>query len=349
MKPPRRSVPGSRNRLLALLLALLALASPARALAAPGDPIVLADDALSPGKFFKALDRVRADGSPEQLTVAEALRIGSGLAFSGPETAVVVGLNSVSRFNFSTHQVTTVSAPTAGDMRGVALAPDGSLLATDLGASGGTAADGRVVRIDPATGAATAVATGNALVNPLGIAVAEDGTAYVTNSDGAGHGDVVKVDPASGAQEVLPSNPNPLVAPWGIAFLPSGELVLADESYNHAFRGALVRIDPATGRQTPLLLEHLDGPIDGATAVAVDPAGQVLVTERGSGQVDRVDLQSGAAQQVGQGIASPIGIETEPGVAPTTRLLSGPSGTTRSMTPSFGFEPSQYGSRSVCE
>jgi sugar lactone lactonase YvrE len=349
MNRPQLWCPRRRNRLLTVLFLLLALALPARALATPGDPIVLTDDALSPGKFFKALDRVRADGSPEQLTAAEALRVGSGLAFSGPETAVVVGLQSVSRFDFSTHQVTTVPAPTAGDMRGVALAPDGSLLATDLGPSGGTAADGRVVRIDPATGAATAVASGNTLVNPLGIAVAEDGTAYVTNSDGAGHGDVVKVDPASGDQEVLPANPNPLVAPWGIAFLPNGELVLADESYNHAFRGALVRIDPATGRQTPLLLEHLSGPIDGATAVAVDAAGEVLVTERGSNQVDRVNLQSAAAQQIGQGIASPIGIETEPGIAPTTRLIGGPSGTTRSTTPSFSFEPSLYGSQSSCE
>ena len=248
--------------------------------------------------------------------------------------------------NLSNGQLVNVPANAAGDLKGVALAPDGSLIATDTGPTGGAAADGRVLRIDPTDGSAVPIAAGENLVNPLGVAVAESGKIYVTSSDGAGHGEVIRIDPGNGAQSVVASTP--LVAPWGIAFLPSGELVVADVAYNGAFRGALVRIDPATTIQFPLFLENLSGPIENATGVAVDANGKVLVTERNSAQVDRVDLGTGVAQLVGQNVVGPLDVEPEPGIAPTTRLISGPSGTSRNPTPTFTFAPSQYGAQSSC-
>jgi hypothetical protein len=342
---------GTRRHPLALLvLVFVLLAVPARALAAAGDPIVLGDDSKGTvGLFHKAIYRV-ADGAPtEQITAGNALPVASAFAFTGPETLVTVSLNTLSRVNVASGQVATVAASGAGDMRGVALGPEGALFVTDLGPKGDETADGRVLRLDPATGASTVIASGGLLVNPLGIAVGEDGTIYVTNSDGKGKGQVIAIDPTTHAQRLLtPPSSSLLVAPWGIAFLPNGELVVADESYNHAFRGALVRIDPTTGTETARLLEHLNGPIENATAVAVDGAGEVLVSERNSGQIDRVNLTTGAAAQVGQSVTSPIGLATEPGIGPTTTVLSGPSGTTNRTTPTFTFAPSQYGAHSTC-
>ena len=320
--------------LLPLVLGLTVLAAPAHALAAPGDPVVVAEDALAAAQgtpFRSAVHRIDPQsGLPVQLTAANALPSATALAFTGPNTLVTVGFHSVASLNLSNGQLVNVPANAAGDLKGVALAPDGSLIATDTGPTGGAAADGRVLRIDPADGSAVPIAAGENLINPLGVAVAESGKIYVTSSDGAGHGEVIRIDPGNGAQSVVASTP--LVAPWGIAFLPSGELVVADAAYNGAFRGALVRIDPATTIQFPLFLENLSGPIENATGVAVDANGKVLVTERNSAQVDRVDLGTGVAQLVGQNVVGPLDVEPEPGIAPTTRLISGPSGTSRNPT-----------------
>jgi hypothetical protein len=332
--------------LLPLALGLAFLSAPATALATPGDPFVVAEDALAaPGSFFSAVHRISlASGLPAQLTAANALPNATALAFTGPDTLVTVGFHSIAHLNLTSGQLVNVAANAAGDLKGVALAPDGSIIATTT--DGGPSNSPAVLRIDPSDGSSVTIASGENLINPLGVTVAESGKIYVTNSDGAGHGQVIRIDPTNGAQSVVASTP--LVAPWGIAFLPSGELVVADASYNGAFRGALVRIDPETTIQTPLFLEHLNGPIENATGVAVDANGKVLVTERNSSQVDRVDLGTGVAQLVGQGAVGPLDVEPEPGVAPTTTLISGPSGTSRNTTPTFTFAPSQYGAQSSC-
>jgi sugar lactone lactonase YvrE len=339
-------------RFRSYLLSLLALCAfavpPATALAAPGDPLVVADDTLAPPEtFLAAVYRVSlADGLPTQLTAPEALFDAKGLAVTGPDTVVTVGVQSVATLDLETDQLADRAALDAGELRDVALAPDGSLVAIDLGEFS-QAADGRVLRIDPTDGSSTPLSSGGLLHNPFGIAIDEDGTIFVTNQDDTGAGQVVRVDPDSGAQSIVASNP--LVGPWGIAFLPDGDLVVADAAYNGAFRGALVRIDPDDGEQTPLFLENLNGPIDNATGVTVDAAGEVLVSERNSAQIDRVNLETGVAQLVGEGIPSPLDLEPEPGIAPTTVLLSGPSGTTNVTTPTFTFAPSQYGAKSSCQ
>lgn len=334
---------------LALLASCLVFAAaPAAASAAPGDPLVVGDDTLAPPEtFLAAVYRVSLEnGSATQLTAAEALFDAKGLAVTGPETVVTVGVGSVATLDLTTDEIVDVAAPGAGELRDVALAPDGSLIAIDAGDSAGTEADGRVLRIDPATGDSTPLSSGGLLHNLFGIAIDEDGAVFVTNQDGTGGGQVVKVDPVTGDQSLVASTP--LVGPWGIAFLPDGDLVVADAFYNSAFRGALVRIDPDDGEQAPLFLENLSGPIENATGVSVDAGGEVLLTERNDAQVDRVNLETGVAQLVGEGVPSPLDLEPEPGIAPTTRLISGPSGTTNETSPTFTFAPSQYGSKSTC-
>ncbi len=335
------------------LFALLALGlvfgtAPAGALAQPGDPIVVAEDVLAPPETFRgAVHRASLqNSSATQLTAKNALPNATGLAFTEPGTVVTVGFQSVARIDLASGQLVGFGSPAVGSLRGVALAPDGSVVAVDAGPSAGPEADGRVLRIDPTDGDLTVLATGGNLHNPFGVAVAEDGAIFVTNLDGTGHGQVVRVSPSGDAQSVVASTL--LVVPWGIAFLPDGDLVVADAGYSEAFRGALVRIDPVTGEQTPRFLEPLAGEIDNATGVAVDAAGEVLVTERNGAQIHRVNLATGVAQLVNQGIPSPLDLEPEPGIPPTTELISGPSATTRTTTPTFTFAPSQYGARSTC-
>jgi hypothetical protein len=335
--------------LLVLVLGLLALPGQARAFVFPGDPLSVGDDANgTPGNFFKAVFEVSLlDGALRQVTLGNALPQASAMAVTGRSALVTVGGQTVSRVDLESGRVVNVAAPTAGDMRGVGRASDGTLYAADIGPTNGMAVDGRVLRIDAQTGAATPVASGGRLNNPLGIAVADDGTIYVTDLSGDGHGEVLAIDPSVGSQRVVASAP--LVVPWGIAFLPNGELAVADEGYNGTFRGALVRIDPATGAQAPLFLETLSVPIENATGVAVDDAGRVLLTERSSNEVDRVDLATGVAERLGGGMISPLDVEPAPGVGPTTTLTGGPTGATRDTTPTFTFRPSQYGAESSCE
>jgi hypothetical protein len=334
-----------------LVLALLCLGSlPARAGAVDlrGDPVVVADDVHGgPGTFGKAVERISIlDGSVRPLTGGNALPQAAALTFTGIDTLVTVGGQTLGRLDLEAGRLVNVPAAGAIDLRGVALASNGSLIATDLGPSNGTAADGRVLRIDPLTGNTTPIASGGELNNPLGVAIAEDDTIYVTDLGGDGHGQVLEIDPSDGAQRVLAATP--LVIPWGIAFLPNEELVVVDEGYNGAFRGALVRIDPTTGAQVPLFLESLQGSIENATGVAVDNLGRVLVTERSTDQIDRIDLATGVTEQIAAGPKSPLDIEPAAGEQPTTRLTGGPTGTTRDTTPTFTFEPSQYGATSRC-
>ena len=81
--------------LLPLVVGLAALAAPAHALAAPGDPVVVAEDALAAAQgtpFRSAVHRIDPQsGLPVQLTAANALPSATALAFTGPNTLVTVG------------------------------------------------------------------------------------------------------------------------------------------------------------------------------------------------------------------------------------------------------------------
>ena len=84
----------------------------------------------------------------------------------------------------------------------IAVAPGGgSLYVVDMGAFAqgpNPAADGRVIRVDPATGAQSLVSQGGELVDPAGIAVAPDGTLFVVENVGVGPAQdpaVVRIDP----------------------------------------------------------------------------------------------------------------------------------------------------------
>lgn len=191
----------------------------------------------------------------------------------------------------------------------LAMSPDdGSLYVVDMGefaTPSRRTPDGRVIRVDPATGAQTLVAEGGGLVDPAGLTVAPDGTIYVLENVGVnGVPAVLRVDPASGSQTVVSSRPGGLLCyPFGIALDARGGLVVTDFG---SFRtllsclrpyGSVVRIDPGSGAQSLLSSNGLSlgNLFLNPFGVAVGADGQVLVVnQRGAeGAIARINPLSG--------------------------------------------------------
>lgn len=140
--------------------------------------------------------------------------------------------------------------------RGVAFEDDGHLLVVG---TDGPEGPGSLLRVSPLTGERTLVSgrgrgTGVDMSDPTGVAVAPDGTIYVTDpqaADGTPGTTVIRVDPATGDRTVVTSQARgagpTLDAIGGILVEPSGSLVLTDRN-----DGVLVRVDPATGDRTML-------------------------------------------------------------------------------------------------
>jgi hypothetical protein len=184
----------------------------------------------------------------------------------------------------------------------IAVAPGGgSLYVVDMGAFAqgpNPVADGRIIRVDPASGAQSLVSQGGELVDPAGIAVAPDGTLFVIENVGVGPAQdpaVVRIDPASGAQSVLTRGGN-LCYPFGIAREPSGNLIVTDFGdlvVGGATQidcpqdfGSVVRVTPAGG-QSLLSFNDVPNPgnlLRGVFGAAVDPGGGVLVVNQTGAQ-----------------------------------------------------------------
>jgi hypothetical protein len=186
----------------------------------------------------------------------------------------------------------------------IAVAPGGgSLYVVDMGAfAEGTtpAADGRIIRVDPASGAQSIVSQGGELVDPAGIAVAPDGTLYVVENVGVGPARdpaVVRIDPATGAQSVLTRGSN-LCYPFGIAREPSGDLIVTD--FGDLIVGGVPQIDcplaqnfgsvvrvTAAGGQSLLSFNEVPFPgnlLRGTFGAAVEAGGGLLVVNQTGAQ-----------------------------------------------------------------
>jgi sugar lactone lactonase YvrE len=177
-------------------------------------------------------------------------------AFGGPGGVIRVDPVTGARTAVS-ENAAPAGGPSFADPIGVTLAPDGAILVADRAAFAGT---GGVIRVDPVTGARTAVSEnaappgGQNFVSPHGIALAPDGAILVADGGGAGGGGVIRVDPQSGARTSVSQNAEPtggpsFVDPEELAVAADGAIVVADRN---AFGGpgGLIRVDPQTGART---------------------------------------------------------------------------------------------------
>lgn len=189
----------------------------------------------------------------------------------------------------------------AAGVSGVVVELAGTILVTDR--SGGTGGRGQVFRID-ANGIRTTLtdfanmAQGPVAVQPTGLALEANGNIVVATlqlSGGQPQGVLFRVDPATGNRTILSDSNNmalgpPISEPYGVAIEATGAILVIDPTAGTNGRGALFRVDPATGNRT--LLSNFGAMTQGPlgtdpTGVTVDSAGGILVIDQRGGIINQ--------------------------------------------------------------
>lgn len=177
------------------------------------------------------------------------------------------------------------------DAHDLLIEPTGAIIVVE---NGGT---GKLLRIDPATGAQTVLATGLS-PNPgfqfsNGVARESSGTLLVA---AAGSG-VRRIDPVTGASLNTFSGGS-LLLPLSVAVGPSGDIFVGDAgaAAGGSNVNAVVRINPSTGAQTVITSS---GSLSFPVGLAVAPSGDIYVSNApglffsGPSTVVRVDPATG--------------------------------------------------------
>ena len=297
-----------------LLAALVEVAPAAAPVLDRGDILVADTDSLfAPGGVF-AVDPVT--GAQEWVAHGGRWHSRFGIALEGDGDILISNYYSfgggpaLTRIDAITGEETTVSSGVASS--GMAVEADGDILLTAT----------EVIRVDPQTGAQTAVTSGGAFVRPEGLALEADGDILVVDG-GPYHetGALVRVDPATGTRTIVSSGGS-FVDPSGVAVEPDGMIVVADPE---AFEGSggLIRVDPSTGAQTTL---SSGGSFVDPRAVALEQDGDIVVADASAypfsppddypekGGLIRVDPASGAQSKVSSsgGFGNPVAIAIVP-------------------------------------
>ena len=135
---------------------------------------------------------------------------------------------------------------------------------------------GEIIRVNPHNGRQTVISQGGYLTFLLGIAVNGDDiyvTGLKTHDDNFGVGRVTRVHARTGVQAVVAEG-GYLVRPVGIAVDAKGQLIVADPYTINSespdlYDGGLIKIDPATGKQTLIVRGH--GSVVNPSGIAVVP------------------------------------------------------------------------------
>ena len=327
-----------------------ALLVPGVAAAAPGDVLVTDLSAFGgPGGVIGvdpasgARTTVSANGAPAggpdfDEPGGVALEADGDILVADPGD-VFGGTPRVIRVDAASGTRTTVSAngaPAGGpdfvQPVGVALDADGDILVADASALGGT---GGVIRVDPTSGARTAVSANGAPAGgpdfaiPVGVALEADGDILVADVDAfGGTGGVIRVDPASGTRTTLSANGAPaggpdFAAPLGVAVEADGDILVADSDALGG-TGGVIRVDPASGARTAV---SANGAPPGGPDFA-DPLGVAVEPAPPSPQQpppDRPPPDRPPPDQPPGGGAGPVG-PAQPGCPLAGSVIVGSSG-----------------------
>jgi DNA-binding beta-propeller fold protein YncE len=138
---------------------------------------------------------------------------------------------------------------------GIAIEPDGGLVVSNRESPSALpllcSLLGKVVRVDPLTGAQARVSSGGHIAWPLGLAVRPDGGIVVANECGR-HGGLVLLERLGLWQLLITPNSSQdvLVTPERVALDPNGGLLVSDFSAGPDGEGGIVSVDPGTGAQS---------------------------------------------------------------------------------------------------
>jgi len=286
------------------LCAILSLTAPARpAELVPGDLLIADPDAV-------AIVRVDpTDGVQEIIAFEGELMFPVDLVLEPSGSIAVADPDAGTIFRIDPDNGAQTVVVTGFAPWGIALDADSGLVFVNNDhedstvlyriAAGGTTAD--PVSDDPA------------IVFPLRVAIADDGTLYVTDLEGP---TIFAVDPSTGAANAI-STGLPLVSPTAITIDSDGNLLVAD-----SLAGAIFRIDPDDG--VPLEISNEDG-LGFPTGVALNARGDLVVSDGDSslGATPRIvalDPAGGAVDELSSGgeLVFPNGIRVVPEPGATT-------------------------------
>lgn len=286
---------------------------------------VLAGPALSVGEvvvagFQGSVYRVDpALGSVQLFAQAVHLDAPFNVAASANGRAVFVadqnsGGGSVIRIDLATGiQSTLVSGDSVYAVDAIALGPDGYLYA---GRGAGPLGPAAIVRIDPQSGAVTAVSSGGNLSWPRDMEFSADATLYVLEAlyvSGGAIGAVLRIDLGTGAQTIVASG-GYFQAVQGLGTAANGFIYVVDSFA----ADRVLKIDAASGQQS---IVSENGMMCLPRDVAVERDGNLLVTDGCAAvpcpsgtcvnaAVLRIDSQGGAQTVVASndGLDDPSGL-----------------------------------------
>ncbi len=189
---------------------------------------------------------------------------------------------------------------------GIAMDRDGSLVVVNRSVGGdlqvGCGLAGSVMRVDPANGSQTPLAGLLSFPNvflsyPVGVAIEPGGGVIVANECPGGAG-LVRVG-AAGAQTRVTGNDSQdlLRTPERVAVAPGGDLLVTDYNGGADNDGGVVRVDPATGAQTPLASGPLfNHPLGIATVANRPPVAALAASAVLVGAGRQVDLDAAGSR-----------------------------------------------------
>jgi len=176
------------------------------------------------------------------------------------------------------------------DPFGIVLDATGRILVADE-SSQGVSNNGGVIRVDPASGQQTAVSndtinTGTDLFDdPNGLALDPQGRILIADGESQGvsfTGAVIRVDPATGQQTAVSTNTintgtDLFSEPSALTLDAYGRIMVADEnSQGVSDNGAVIAVEPATGKQTAVSNDI----VNTGTDLFKDPVGIALAAGR---------------------------------------------------------------------
>jgi sugar lactone lactonase YvrE len=283
-------------------VSVVAVGSPVRALALDSRSVIYLTNAAAPNQIF-AVDRGAATSS--QITAVAGIGTSGSLGDGGAATAAQFELNSGSLAKRS----------------GLAVALDGTLYVADTGnatvrtIAGPSSTEPGVIRSVVGRWAAPQNVT---VVAPMGIALDRTGNLYVADYAA---GAVLVMPAATGRLQILAH----VLSPASIAVSSNGERVyvaspdtggvFAINAQTQAIE-AVAGFQPATSSQSSLTASPCATPAKAATTsstaeqicpagLAVDPTGNVFISDANSGRILRVDAKTTATTVFASGLKQP--------------------------------------------
>ncbi len=189
----------------------------------------------------------------------------------------------------------------------------GDILVVDRDLSG----TGKVIDVDPSTGAQSVLSQDGFFKDPFGAAQQADGQLVVADQDAVGGpGAIIRVNLQTGAQTVVSSKNTPgnmFIAPSDVAIAPDGNYYVVDPAAIDG-QGAVFKVNATTGAQTVISQDQF---FHNPRGIALDPNGNILVADEhtaggGGGRVELVNPSTGVQTLIcPQGdFSTPLGITT---------------------------------------